>query len=147
MTSLFWRAGSEGIWSKHPGESVCCYIWQSAGGTRRHTSPGKWHTWIRSLLIYLQTKEWIFQGLNGGNVFKNKLERTFHLWGFRYWSVESKNKQKMTEEFINTMYSMSRSPQIIRPSRVASHCATIMDKIFTNEIENNTISTLFTVWW
>ncbi len=42
----------------------------------------------------------------------------------------------MTDEFINTMYS------ITRPSRITSHCATLIDNIFTNDIENNTMSRL-----
>ena len=52
------------------------------------------------------------------------------------------NKHNITEEFVNTMYSMSLIPKIIRPSRITSHCATLIDNIFTNEIENNTISGL-----
>lgn len=48
----------------------------------------------------------------------------------------------MTDEFINTMYSMSLYPKISRPSRITSHCATLIDNIFTNDIENNTMSGL-----
>ena len=48
----------------------------------------------------------------------------------------------MTKEFINTMYSMSYYPIITRPSRITSHCATLIDNIFTNDIENNTVSRL-----
>lgn len=48
----------------------------------------------------------------------------------------------MTEEFINTMFSMSLFPKMTRPSRVTSHCATFIDNIFTNDIENNTTSGL-----
>lgn len=50
------------------------------------------------------------------------------------------NKYKMTDEFINTMYSTGLYPKITRPSRITSHCATLIDNIFTNDIENNTVS-------
>ena len=33
---------------------------------------------------------WIFQGLDGENVFKKRSESTFHLWGSQHWSVEFK---------------------------------------------------------
>ena len=36
------------------------------------------------------------------------------------------------------MYNMSLFPEITRPSRVTSHCATLIDNIFTNDMENNT---------
>ena len=40
------------------------------------------------------------------------------------------------------MYNMSLFPEITRPSRVISHCATLIDNIFTNDMENNTESEL-----
>ena len=52
------------------------------------------------------------------------------------------NNHKPTEDFINTMYSLSLYPKITRPSRITSHCATLIDNIFTNVIDNNTISGL-----
>ena len=52
------------------------------------------------------------------------------------------NKHNITDEFVNTMYSMSLIPKITRPSRITSHCATLIDNIFTNEIENNVMSGL-----
>lgn len=52
------------------------------------------------------------------------------------------NKHKTTDEFINTMYSLSLFPKITRPSRVTSHCATLIDNIFNNDIENHTVSGL-----
>lgn len=51
-------------------------------------------------------------------------------------------KHKMTDEFINTMYSMSLYPKITRPSRITPHSATLIDNIFTNDIENNTVGGL-----
>lgn len=50
------------------------------------------------------------------------------------------NKHKATDEFINTMYSMSLYPKITRPSRITPHCSTLIDNIFTNDIEDNTVS-------
>lgn len=40
------------------------------------------------------------------------------------------NKHKITDEFINTMHSMSLFPIITRPSRITSYCATLIDNIF-----------------
>ncbi len=48
----------------------------------------------------------------------------------------------MTEEFINTLYSLSLYPKITRPSRITSHSASLIDNIFTNQIDNNTVSGL-----
>lgn len=52
------------------------------------------------------------------------------------------SNHKMTEEFINTMYSIGLHPNITRPSRVTTHSATLIDNIFTNDIDNKTISGL-----
>ena len=55
------------------------------------------------------------------------------------------NKNKMTDEFLNTMYSLSLYPKITRPSRITSHSSTLIDNIFTNDIENNTVSGLLII--
>lgn len=52
------------------------------------------------------------------------------------------NNHKMTEDFINTVFSLGLYPQITRPSRITSHSATLIDNIFTNIIQNNTVSGL-----
>ena len=52
------------------------------------------------------------------------------------------NKHRMTDKFINTLYSLSLYPKITRPSRITSHCATLIDNIFTNVLDNNIISGL-----
>lgn len=49
-------------------------------------------------------------------------------------------RHKMTDEFLNTMYSLSLHPKITRPSRITPHCATLLDNIFTNNMENNIVS-------
>ena len=54
----------------------------------------------------------------------------------------NQNKHKMTEEFINTLYSLSLYPKITRPSRITSHSASLIDNIFTNQIDNDTVSGL-----
>ncbi len=48
----------------------------------------------------------------------------------------------MTNDFINTIYSMNLYPTITRPTRITSHCATLIDNIFTNDISNKTLSVL-----
>jgi len=58
------------------------------------------------------------------------------------------HNHKRTEDFINTVFSLY--PQITRPSRITSHCATLIDNIFTNSIQKiNDISDhlpIFTVY-
>lgn len=51
-----------------------------------------------------------------------------------YFSIDllNINKHKMTEEFINTMYSLSMYQKITRP--ITSHCATLIDNRFSNDI-------------
>ena len=44
------------------------------------------------------------------------------------------------DAFIDTMYRMSLFPKITRPSRITSHSATLIDNIFTNDIENKSES-------
>ncbi len=51
-------------------------------------------------------------------------------------------KHRMTEDFLNTLYSFSLYPKITRPSRITSHCATLIDNIFTNVLDNNITSGL-----
>ncbi len=48
----------------------------------------------------------------------------------------------MTDEFVQVLYSMSLFPSITKPTRVTSHCATLIDNIFTNNMENNLVSRL-----
>lgn len=50
------------------------------------------------------------------------------------------NKHKSTEEFIELMYSMSLFPTITKPTRITSHCASLIDNIFTNNIKSKLIS-------
>lgn len=44
--------------------------------------------------------------------------------------------QRMTAEFINMMFSIGLSPQITKPSRIVNHRATLIDRIFSNDMEN-----------
>lgn len=53
------------------------------------------------------------------------------------------SKHRKTEDCINTLYSLSMYPTITRPRRVTSHCATLIDNIFTNVLDNNIMSGLF----
>ena len=45
------------------------------------------------------------------------------------------NRHKITDDFINHMYSMGLFPAITRPSRITAQSATLIDNIFTNDIE------------
>lgn len=55
------------------------------------------------------------------------------------------NKHKITDEFINTMHSMSLIPIITRTSKITSYCATLIDNIFSNNIQNNTVNGLLII--
>lgn len=50
------------------------------------------------------------------------------------------NNHKLTENFINTIYSLNLYPKITRPTRITTHSATLIDNILTNEIFNDAIS-------
>lgn len=52
------------------------------------------------------------------------------------------NKQRITDEFINTLFSLGLYPQITKPSRITTYSATLIDNIFSNEIENNIVGGL-----
>lgn len=60
------------------------------------------------------------------------------------YNIDLLNPHKYTgiDEFIEVMYSMSLFPIITQPSRITSHSATIIDNIFTNNIEDNIVSGL-----
>lgn len=47
------------------------------------------------------------------------------------------NKHKATDELINAVFSMSLIPLITKPRRITSHSATLIDKIFTNHMNNS----------
>lgn len=52
-----------------------------------------------------------------------------------------KSKQhKPIEDFLDMMYSLTLFPKITRPTRITTHCATLIDNIFTNNIELNMVS-------
>ena len=51
-------------------------------------------------------------------------------------------KHRMTEEFVNSMYSLSLYPLITKPSRITVDSATVIDNIFTNYMENGLVSGL-----
>lgn len=46
-------------------------------------------------------------------------------------------KHKRTDDFIDVMYSMSMFPTISKPTRITTHSATLIDKIFTNNADSN----------
>jgi hypothetical protein len=45
-----------------------------------------------------------------------------------------------TEDFINIMFTYFMNPQIIQPTRITDHTATLIDNIFLNSIEYDTMS-------
>nr|XP_055059783.1 uncharacterized protein LOC129443303 [Misgurnus anguillicaudatus] len=50
---------------------------------------------------------------------------------------------KRTTDFINTMYSTGLFPVITKPSRITTDTATLIDNIYTNEIEAEIVGGLF----
>ena len=62
------------------------------------------------------------------DIFSNKGNKTIFIRGDFNTDLLNPNKHKMTDEFINTMYSMSYYPIITRPCRITSHCATLLPR-------------------
>lgn len=54
------------------------------------------------------------------------------------FNIDLLNPTKLNSinDFLDTMYSLSLYPTITKPSRITSHSATIIDNIFTNNMEN-----------
>lgn len=52
-------------------------------------------------------------------------------------------RYKRTTDFIDTMYSKGRFPVITKPSRITTDTATLIDNIYTNEIEAKIVGGLF----
>lgn len=77
-----------------------------------------------------------------GETFPNMSHKTMFICEDFNNDLLNPNNHKITDEFIHTMYSMSLYPKITRPTRVTSHCATLIDNVFTNDVNNNTISGL-----
>jgi hypothetical protein len=50
------------------------------------------------------------------------------------------NSHPESENFINTLGSFFFQPQILQPTRITSHSATLIDNIFLNSIEHYLIS-------
>lgn len=50
------------------------------------------------------------------------------------------DKHPLTEDFINTLGSFFLEPHILKPTRITSHSSTLIDNIFFNSIEYQTIS-------
>lgn len=88
----------------------------------------------------------------GSNIedFHNWLEKTYSqtsnkrvfICGDINIDLLNPHQHKVTEEFINTMYSLNLYPKITKPSRITAHSATLIDNIFTNDIDTNTSSGL-----
>ena len=49
-------------------------------------------------------------------------------------------KHQPTDDFLNTMSSFCFQPQILQPTRITDHSATLIDNIFFNSLEHFTIS-------
>ena len=64
------------------------------------------------------------------------------LFIMRYFSISLLKYQSHSEtnDFINLMVSHYLLPHILHPTRVTDHSATIIDNIFTNNAESDTIS-------
>ncbi len=83
-------------------------------------------------------------------VFKEWMEKLFSLntqkdlliCGDYNIDLLNAKKHKPTDDFIDTMFSMSLFPAITRPSRITLQSATLIDNIFTNIAYNNIVSGL-----
>lgn len=75
-------------------------------------------------------------------MYSKKNKKVIFICGDLNIDLLNPNMHKMTDDFINTMYSRSLCPKITRPSRITPHSATLIHSIFTNDIGNNTVSGL-----
>lgn len=78
-------------------------------------------------------------------MFTKKSNKTIFICGDFNIDLLNPNKHKITDEFINTMYSMSLFLIITRPSRITFNCATLIDNIFINNIENSAVNGLLII--
>ncbi|XP_024136829.1 uncharacterized protein LOC112151929, partial [Oryzias melastigma] len=77
-------------------------------------------------------------------MFSDVRNKTVFICGDFNIDLMNPNKHKSTDDFIQTLYSMSFYPTINKPSRITTHSATLIDNIFTNNIESNKRSGLLT---
>ncbi|XP_024116978.1 uncharacterized protein LOC112138628 [Oryzias melastigma] len=83
-------------------------------------------------------------------VFSDWMEKMFHsqnnkilfICGDFNIDLINPGNHKATDDFISRMYSMSLYPTITRPSRITAQSTTLIDNIFTNNIENTYMSGL-----
>ena len=65
---------------------------------------------------------------------------TVSLWVTFNIDLLNFNAHKETEDFINTLGTYSFHPHILKPTRITSHSATLIDNIFFNSLEHQTSS-------
>lgn len=83
-------------------------------------------------------------------MFTNWMEKTFSLisnkkifiCGDYNIDLINPSNNKTIDDYMSRMYSMSLFPVITRPSRITSHSATLIDNIFTNNMESTNVSGL-----
>ena len=78
-----------------------------------------------------------------GKLFSTVNQKNIFICGDFNIDLLNPTKLKNVDDFTDTMYSLSLYPTITKPSRIMSHSATIIDKIFTNIMGNQIISGLF----
>lgn len=71
------------------------------------------------------------------NMFTTSLQKIPFICGDFNIDLLNPKKHPVTEDFIDTMHSMGLHPKITKLSGITSHCATLIDTIFTNIMENN----------
>ena len=81
-------------------------------------------------------KEWLER------LFANNAKRNVIICGDYNIDLLKVKKHKLTAEFIDTMFSMNMYPLITKPTRITAYSATLIDNIFTNILDNSTISGL-----
>ena len=53
-----------------------------------------------------------------------------------HFQYEPCHTNELTGEFLDVMYSKMFFPLITRPTRITSHTATLIDNIFSNNMDN-----------
>lgn len=72
-------------------------------------------------------------------IFGNEKKKVFVCGDFNV-NLLNTNEHKKTRDFVDTMYSLSLFPVILKPTRITCSSATLIDNIFTNDNESKIVS-------
>ncbi len=75
-------------------------------------------------------------------LFTKTEQRVTFICGDHNIDLLNPNKHSLTDDFTNTVFSMSLFPVIMKSSRITPHSATLIDNIFTSNKDGSLVSSL-----